>query len=143
MLLHTDSEWLSFMQHVDAVEVLEDATDGSHLVFAPDHLAVIIRQLQPVFGILVQVVAVAGVAVVFEDVQPVEGKGCRVQIGQKQIRQFVAVRDTSYATAVGDKGGSAILTDALYKRHLLQLAPDRLAFTLWRIHIIKPFCIEP
>ena len=119
MLLHTDGERLCCRQHVDAVKVLEDAADRGFLVFAPDHLAVFILQLQPAHSFLIQIVAVAGVSVVFEDVQPVEGKGCRVQIGQKQARQFVAIRDTPYTTAVGDKGCSAILTDTLYEGHLL------------------------
>ena len=80
---------------------------------------------------------------VFENVQPIEGEGCRIQIGQKQTGQFVPVGNASYATVVGDKGCSAILTYALYERHFLQQTPDRLALTLWRIHIIETFCIEP
>ena len=59
-------------KHVDAMKILDNTADRCCLVFVPNHLAVIIRQLQPTLGILIQIVAIAGVTIVLENIQSIQ-----------------------------------------------------------------------
>ena len=138
MFLQLNAKRIRFMQHVYVMEFFEDTVNRRLPIHAHGYHAVLIRQLKLTLGFLIQIVAITGVTIIFENLQSIEVEGSRIHNCYEQTYHFTVANGPHHdATAAVSKGRSAILTYALHKGHLLQLIPDCLALTFWHSHIEK------
>ena len=139
---HLDGERHQTLQDIDTMEILDDAGYRLCRSVAPRHLAVVFGQSPPTHGLLVEVITVTDGTIIPKNLQSVEVEGCLIQICQEYVDRLLIDVDGTCAGRIPNEIGALEFADSFDKRHVLQLASDRLFLFLGRTDETNVLVVE-
>ena len=139
---HLDGERHQTLQDIDTMEILDDAGYRLCRSVAPGHLSVVFGQSPPTHGLLVEVITVTDGTIIPKNLQSVEVEGCLIQICQEYVDRLLIDVDGTCAGRIPNEIGALEIADSFDKRHVLQLASDRLFLFLGRTDETNVLVVE-